>query len=98
MRLKDYKTDLLKKLRDPEFAAEYLTQTLAEKDAEAFLIALRDVVEAAGGVGALSRKVKLRRGSLYKILSQKGNPRLGTLQEVLESLGLKMSVELAKAA
>lgn len=98
MRLKDYRSDLLKKLKDPEFAAEYLTQTLADKDAQAFLIALRDVVEAAGGVSALAEEVKLKRGSLYKILSAKGNPTIVTLQQVLEPLGLRMAVDLARAA
>jgi len=98
MRLKDYKSDLLKKLRNPEFAAEYLSQTLAEGDPAAFALALRDVVEATGGVSALAREVKLKRGSLYKILSARGNPTVATLQEVLEPLGLRMAVGLAKAA
>jgi probable addiction module antidote protein len=98
MRLRDYKLDLLTKLREPEFAAEYLTQTLAEKDPEAFLIALRDVVEAAGGVGELAGKVTLKRASLYKILSAKGNSTVTTLQQVLEPLGLRMAVGLSKAA
>ncbi|MCX6902947.1 MAG: putative addiction module antidote protein [Verrucomicrobia bacterium] len=98
MRLKDYKTGLLEKLKKPEFAAAYLTQTLAEKDPQAFLIALRDVVEAAGGVSSLAQEVKLKRGSLYKILSAKGNPTVVTLQQLLEPLGLRMAVDLAKAA
>ena len=98
MRLKSYKAGLLKKLRDPEFAAEYLNQTLAENDPQAFLVALRDVVEAAGGVGTLARAVKLKRASLYKVLSTQGNPTVATLQEVLGPLGLRMSVGLAKAA
>lgn len=54
MRLRSYKKDLVKQLRDPEFAAEYLSQMLEEKDPEAFLVALRDVVEAYGGIGALA--------------------------------------------
>jgi probable addiction module antidote protein len=98
MHLKDYKTDLLTKLRNPKFAAAYLNETLAENDPVAFLVALRDVVEAAGGVGALANEVKLKRGSLYKVLSAKGNPTVATLQELLGPLGLRMSVELAKAA
>ena len=47
MRLQNYKADLLKRLRDPEYAAEYLAQVLAEKDSAAFLIALKDVVISA---------------------------------------------------
>lgn len=98
MRLKNYKDDLLKRLADPKYAAEYLAQTLAEKDSEAFLIALKDVVEAGGGVGELAGRVDLKRPSLYKILSKHGNPTLETLQEILKPLGLRVSVALDKAA
>lgn len=98
MRLKNYKTDLRKRLRDPEYAAEYLAQVLAENDNASFLIALKDVVEAGGGMGALASRVGLKRPSLYKILSEKGNPTLETLQEILKPLGLRVSVTLDKAA
>jgi probable addiction module antidote protein len=97
MRLKNYRADLLKRLRDPEYAAEYLAQVLAEQDNRAFLIALKYVVEAAGGVGSLAGRVGLKRPSLYKILSKHGNPTLATLQEILKPLGLRISVTLAKA-
>lgn len=98
MRLKNYKTDLLKRLADPEYAAEYLAQVLAEKDTGAFLIALKDVVEAGGGVGNLAGRVGLKRPSLYKILSKEGNPTLETMQEILKPLGLRVSVALDEAA
>jgi probable addiction module antidote protein len=98
MRLKNYKEDLLKRLEDPHYAAEYLGQVLAEKDGAAFLIALKDVVEAGGGMGSLAGRVGLKRPSLYKILSKKGNPTLATLQEILKPLGLRVSVALDKAA
>ena len=49
MRLKNYKDDLKRRLRDPEYAAEYLAQALAGDDSAAFLIALKDVAEAWGG-------------------------------------------------
>jgi probable addiction module antidote protein len=98
MRLKSYKTDLHRRLRDPEYAAEYLGQVLAAKDSAAFLIALKDVVEASGGVGGLAGRVGIKRPSLYKILSKKGNPTLSTLQEILKPLGLRISVALDEAA
>ena len=79
MRLKNYKTDLRKRLADPEYAAEYLAQVLADKDSATFLIALKDVVEAGGGVGALAGRVGLKRPSPYRILSKNGNPTLATL-------------------
>lgn len=98
MRLKNYKDDLLKRLKDPEYAADYLAQVLAEKDSAAFLIALKDVVEASGGMSVLAGRTGLKRPSLYKILSKSGNPTLATLQEILEPLGLRVSVTLYKAA
>jgi len=98
MRLKSYKADLHKRLRDPEYAAGYLTAVLAEKDQEAFLIALKDVVTATTGMGHLAARVKRNRASLYKALSANGNPTLETLQDVLNSLGLRVSVVLDEAA
>jgi len=98
MELKDYRTDLLRKLANPEFAAEYLSQTLAENDPAAFLIALRDVVEAAGSMGPLARRLKTRRAGSRRVLLADGNPTVSTVQQVLEPLGLRMAVGLAKAA
>jgi probable addiction module antidote protein len=95
MRLKDYRTDLLERLKNPDYAAEYLAQVLAEKDRHAFLIALRDVVEATGSMSAMAKRVGLKRPSLYKVLSKSGNPRFDTLQAVLESLGLRMTIAAA---
>jgi probable addiction module antidote protein len=98
IKTRNYRADLRKRLRDPEYAAEYLTQVLAEQDNEAFLIALKDVVEAAGGVGNLAGRVGLQRPGLYRILSKHGNPTLATLQEILKPLGLRISVTIGKAA
>lgn len=92
MKLKSYKDDLLKQLKDPGFAAAYLADVLGSGDNAAFLIALRDVVEARGGVSSLAQQARLQRQSLYKALSKRGNPTLTTLQEVLKPLGLCISV------
>ena len=98
MRLKSYKENLLKRLENPRYAAEYLGQVLAAQDSGAFLIALRDVVEASGGVGRLAGRVSAKRPSLYKILSKNGNPTLETLQDILKPLGLRVSIAMDKAA
>jgi probable addiction module antidote protein len=98
MRLRNYKEDLLERLQDAEYAAEYLSAVLAEKDREAFLLALKDVVEARGGIGDLAERIKLNRASLYRTLSAEGNPTFETLQEILKSLGLRVSIVLDEAA
>src|ERR1035438_1485154 len=64
MRLKNYREDLLERLKDADYAAEYLAQVLAEKDRTAFLIALKDVVEATGGMSAMAKRAGLKRPSL----------------------------------
>ena len=80
-------------LQDPEAAALYLEEALADGDTDLFKIALRNVAEARlGGMTALADKTGLGRESLYKSLSEDGNPRLNTLTGVLKATGLRLSV------
>ena len=70
-RSKAYQPDLIESLRDAREAEEYLNAALEEGDSEMFLLALRNVAEAQGGVAQLSEKAKLNRESVYKILSER---------------------------
>jgi probable addiction module antidote protein len=90
--------DLLERLKDADYAAEYLAQVLAENDKAAFLVALKDVVEATGGMSVMAKRVGLKRPSLYKVFSKRGNPTLDTLQAILEALGLRVTIATAKTA
>lgn len=83
---------LRKDLRDPEFAAAYLTLTAEEEVAGDFMWALRDMVEAYGGIGAIAKRAKLNRQQLYKTLSRDGNPELRTLKAILEAAGFSLAV------
>jgi len=80
---------LKQRLQDSDVAAEYLTACF-EEGPEVFLRGLRHVVEAQGGIRRTARSCKLNRESLYRLLSQDGNPRLSSLNAVLTSLGLKV--------
>jgi probable addiction module antidote protein len=91
---KSYEARLLEALRDPAEAAEYLTAALADGDKDVFLLALRHVAEAHGGIGRLSGRTRLNRVSLYRMLSSRGNPELRSLGALLESLGLRLAVEV----
>jgi probable addiction module antidote protein len=95
MKIEDAEIDLLLRLRNPEYAAGYLEAVLAEEDERTFLVALRNVIDAFGGMGVLSAKGKLTRQGLYKIASANGNPTIGTLRKVLKPLGLRISVKAA---
>ncbi len=88
---KDYKESLLEQLKDSKEAAAYLDAALEEDD-EVFLLALRDVAEAVGGVSVVAKQTKLNRESLYRMLSKNGNPELKSLRLILEKIGLRLSV------
>lgn len=95
MKLKNYRDDLLKELKDPEFAAAYLEEVIESGDKTAFLIALRDVVEAGGGMSVVARHAHIQRQSLYKALSERGNPTFTTLRDILKPLGLRVAITAA---
>jgi probable addiction module antidote protein len=94
MKTASYKKILRDKLNNPELAAEYLTACY-EEGPDVFLVGLRDVVEAQGGVGRAAALSKLNRENLYRLVSRKGNPRLTSLNSVLSALGLKVVFEAA---
>ncbi len=71
--LKDISEVFQDDLRDPEYAAGLLKIALDEEDFETFLVCLRDIVKARGGMTALSKATGLGRESLYKTLSSDGN-------------------------
>jgi len=95
MQTKPYKKSLLERLSYSEYAVEYLTNVLQEESQEAFLLALSYVIEAKGySIPQLADEVGLTKQGLYKLLSNCGNPRLSTLSQVLESIGMKLRVEV----
>ncbi len=89
---KDHQKSLLETLKDPKEAAEYLNAALEEGNNELFLLALKNVVKAYG-VTNIARKAHLNRENLYKMLSEKGNPELASLWSILNSIGLKISID-----
>ena len=89
---KFYHESLIKALKDPSEAAEYLNAALEEKDDKMFLVALKNIAEAQGGMAELSRVTKLNRANLYKAFSRHGNPGIQTLWNVLHAFGLRLAV------
>lgn len=87
-----YQPDLIESLRDSEEAEEYLNAALEEDEPELFLLALRNVAEAQGGVAQLAEKAKLNRESLYRMLSDRGNPEFRSLDALLHALGFRLAV------
>ncbi len=94
---RDFKNYNLEKLKNLNEAKIYLSVALREyerdNNAEAFLLALRDVAKAQGGLSILAQNTNLNRPNLYRALSERGSPRLGTVGIVLRELGFRLSVE-----
>jgi len=94
MPVRDYKSDLLVQLADPDYAALYLKasleETLQDGDTAAFMLALRDVVEARRGtedsLDDLKRALDLDREE---------TPTLSTLISVLSAVGLTLEFKAA---
>ena len=89
---RNFKPELIKHLKEAGAASDYLTLAFEEGDKELFLLALKDVVEARGGMTKLAKTTKLNREHLYRILSRRGNPEIYTLETILEALGLHFAV------
>jgi len=97
MPTKSYDDFLIDELRDPELAAGYLSEALRGGSMEVFLIALRNVAEARGGLGALAEETALNRQNLYRMLSENGNPTLANLMALLAALGIDIEFKASAA-
>ena len=80
---------LHKQLKDPELASHYLTAAAEDEEPAVFLLALRKVVESRG-MSRVAERAGIPRESLYRALSEKGNPRWSTLAPILRALGVKL--------
>ena len=78
-------------LKDPEFAADYLTAA-AEDVPAVYLSALRHVAESHG-MAKIAKSAGIPRESLYRALGPRGNPRLSTLTAVMKATGLLLSAK-----
>ncbi|MBK3398020.1 MULTISPECIES: addiction module antidote protein [Methylobacterium] len=83
--------DIVDSLDTPERVALYLEAVLEEGDPALLAAALGDVARAQG-MTQIAKETGLSRETLYRTLSDKGNPQLATLMAVLKSLGLKLTV------
>jgi probable addiction module antidote protein len=96
VRYKDYQEELIDDLTDHDEAIAYLNAAWEEslkgdrESQQLFLLALRNVAEAQGGLGKLAKRVRIRREQLYRILSRTGNPGLSIIRALLIALGVNL--------
>lgn len=73
-------------LIDPEVAASYIQD--AEEEGTHVIQALRHVAEAHG-ISKVAQRAGIGRETLYKMLSESGNPSLENFNKIILALGLK---------
>ncbi len=91
-----YHPSKIERLKDPEYAAAYLTAILEEKDPEPELLAraIKDVIEAQMAINKLSQEDFLKWGKIEKILLESGGSEIYSLRALLDVIGFKLTVTL----
>ena len=87
--------DVAAQLRTPEEMAAYLDAWLAEApdDSAGIARALGDIARARG-MTQVARDAGLSRESLYKALSEDGNPSFATVLKVARALGVRLHAQV----
>ena len=95
---RNYEESLKARLSDAVYAKAYLAVALEEYEAdgniEAFLLAVRDVADAQGGLSELAAHIQLDHQNLHEVLSENGTLPFSTMGAILHSLGFRFSIEL----
>jgi probable addiction module antidote protein len=94
-RTRDYHSWLIKRLSDRHEAERYLKVAMADSE-EMFLKALRNVAEA-NKMAKVAEDAGVNRESLYRTLSEEGNPRYYTLFSILDALGIALEPKLKQS-
>ena len=82
----------MKKFTSQKTINTYLSKPLLRGNKELFLCRLKEVVEFKGGIKRLAEETGVSRATLYKTLSEEGNPKLETLIKILQNLELTLQV------
>ncbi len=88
---KSYDDYMGQSLKDPAEAAAYIEAVMELDDPAALLVALRHVA-SAHGMAEVARRADVGDKTLFKALSENGNPTLSTVHKVLHAVGLRLSV------
>ena len=92
-----YEASLLQSLKDPEEVAAYVDAVMELEDPATLLLALRQVAKAHG-MAEVARRADVGDKTLFRALSENGNPTLDTVTKVLHAVGLRLSVTPWQAA
>jgi probable addiction module antidote protein len=91
MTIKTKPFDVAEYLETDKDIWEFLAEVLATGTTSDFIHAL-NMAAKAKGMTEFARQAGVTRASLYKSLSEDGNPRFETISKIVEALGGRLSV------
>jgi len=84
--------DLAEHINTKEDVEGILEATFEEND-PALLVAVLGDIARSKGMAQIAKELNLARESLYRSLSQGGNPSFSTVAKVLDNLGFQLSIK-----
>jgi len=84
--------DMADHINTKEDVIAYLEAALEENDTALLLSVLGDIARSKG-MAQIAKDLNLARESLYRSLSQDGNPSFSTIVKVLDNLGFQLSIK-----
>jgi probable addiction module antidote protein len=91
MTTKIFPFDISEHLETNEDIRDFLKETASTGDTTDFIHAL-NIAAKARGMSDIARQAGVTRASLYKSLSENGNPRFETINKIINALGCKLVV------
>ena len=95
--MNDFKKDLLRKLKNTDYAAKYIQSAIEENDPDFLQVALGDVVKAHS-VSNISEITGITRQAIYHMISRDGNPSIKNINNLLDALGLEIEIKAKESA
>jgi probable addiction module antidote protein len=91
------KWDLAEEIETKEDVIGILEAALEENDVEFLFKVIGDIARSKG-MTQIAKELNLNRESLYRSLSQEGNPSFATIVKVLDNLGYQLSIKQKASA
>jgi probable addiction module antidote protein len=91
MTVKTKKFDIAEHLQTENDIRDFLNEVAATGNESDFIHALSTAARAMG-MTEVAKKAGVTRASLYKSLSENGNPRFETISKVTKALGCRLTV------
>lgn len=95
---RDFDDFLTEWLKEPEHAATFLNAVLEGENRDYFFPALRNVAKAWGSLSLLAELSDISRTTMYRALSRQGNPDFRQIAAMMDTLGLRLTVEPVAAS